>query len=46
VRAQNAGAYAEPPGASGNAFNQIVAYAQGSPINVHNPEVLRQELLS
>lgn len=32
--------------AYGNAFDQIVAFAQGSPINVHNPDVLRQELLS
>jgi D-3-phosphoglycerate dehydrogenase len=29
----------------GNAFDQIVAFAQGSPINVHNPDVLEQELL-
>jgi D-3-phosphoglycerate dehydrogenase len=29
--------------AYGNAFDQVVAFAQGAPINVHNPDVLRQE---
>jgi D-3-phosphoglycerate dehydrogenase / 2-oxoglutarate reductase len=27
--------------AYGNAFDQIVAFAQGAPINVHNPDVLK-----
>ncbi|SKD06352.1 Phosphoglycerate dehydrogenase [Paraburkholderia hospita] len=29
--------------AYGNAFDQIVAFAKGAPINVHNPDVLNQE---
>ncbi|MFI6376115.1 D-2-hydroxyacid dehydrogenase family protein [Streptomyces sp. NPDC050546] len=29
--------------AYGNAFDQIVAFAQGTPINVHNPDVLRKD---
>ncbi|MFI6676125.1 D-2-hydroxyacid dehydrogenase family protein [Kribbella sp. NPDC050470] len=29
--------------AYGNAFDQVVAFAQGTPINVHNSEVLTQE---
>ena len=29
--------------AYGNAFDQIVAFAKGTPINVHNPDVLKQE---
>ncbi|MDK4742906.1 D-2-hydroxyacid dehydrogenase family protein [Rhizobium sp. CNPSo 3464] len=29
--------------AYGNAFDQIVAFAQGAPINIHNPDVLKQE---
>lgn len=29
--------------AYGNAFDQIVAFAEGTPINVHNPDVLRQD---
>lgn len=29
--------------AYGNAFDQIVAYANGAPINVHNPDVLKRE---
>jgi D-3-phosphoglycerate dehydrogenase len=27
--------------AFGNAFDQIVAFAEGAPINVHNPDVLK-----
>lgn len=30
--------------AYGNAFDQILAFANGTPINVHNPDVLKQEL--
>jgi D-3-phosphoglycerate dehydrogenase len=30
----------------GNAFDQIVAFAQGTPINVHNPDVLKQDQAS
>jgi D-3-phosphoglycerate dehydrogenase len=29
--------------AYGNAFDQIVAFAKGSPINIHNPDVVKQE---
>lgn len=29
--------------AYGNAFDQIVAFAEGSPINVHNPDVLKKD---
>ncbi|MEF0942973.1 D-2-hydroxyacid dehydrogenase family protein [Rhizobium sp. BR 362] len=29
--------------AYGNAFDQVVAFAKGTPINVHNPDVLKQE---
>ncbi|MGR9167331.1 D-2-hydroxyacid dehydrogenase family protein [Rhizobium leguminosarum] len=31
--------------AYGNAFDQIVAFAQGTPINIHNPDVLKQGAL-
>lgn len=31
--------------AYGNAFDQIVAFAKGSPINIHNPDVLKQGAL-
>jgi D-3-phosphoglycerate dehydrogenase / 2-oxoglutarate reductase len=30
--------------AYGNAFNQIVAFAQGTPIDVHNPDVLKKDV--
>lgn len=29
--------------AYGNAFDQIVAFAKGTPINIHNPDVVKQE---
>ena len=29
--------------AYGNAFDQVVAFAQGAPINVHNPDVLKKD---